>query len=135
MVEAARKSNRNFDRLVLSTILNISILRLLDDNRLKGTNPQLFSNQRYSWGSVVPMEFVLRKASSNIKSSRTCRCSSLLLSSGKLPIIGVGGIGSGKDAYEKIKAGASLVQLYTALVYQGPPVVGRVRRELEELLK
>ncbi|XP_064598974.1 dihydroorotate dehydrogenase (quinone), mitochondrial-like isoform X2 [Liolophura sinensis] len=57
------------------------------------------------------------------------------LTEGKLPIIGVGGIGSGKDAYEKIKAGASLVQLYTALVYQGPPVVGRVRRELEELLK
>lgn len=52
-----------------------------------------------------------------------------------MPIIGVGGVSSGKDALEKIRAGASLVQLYTALVYHGPPVVRAVKRELEELLK
>lgn len=57
------------------------------------------------------------------------------LTKGRLPIIGIGGIGSGQDAYDKIKAGASLVQLYTALVYQGPPVIGRIKRELETLLK
>ncbi|XP_060041202.1 dihydroorotate dehydrogenase (quinone), mitochondrial isoform X2 [Erinaceus europaeus] len=57
------------------------------------------------------------------------------LTKGRIPIIGVGGISSGKDALEKIRAGASLVQLYTALTYQGPPVVGRVKRELEDLLK
>ena len=55
--------------------------------------------------------------------------------SGKLPLIGVGGVSSGEDAYEKIKAGASLVQLYTALIYQGPPVVDKIKRELEECLK
>ena len=55
--------------------------------------------------------------------------------SGKLPIIGVGGIFSGHDAYEKVRAGASLVQLYTALAYEGPPVVKKVKRELAELLK
>ena len=54
---------------------------------------------------------------------------------GQLPIIGVGGVSSGEDAYEKIRAGASLVQLYSALVYQGPPVVSRIKRELEELLQ
>ncbi|XP_046339605.2 dihydroorotate dehydrogenase (quinone), mitochondrial-like isoform X2 [Haliotis rufescens] len=57
------------------------------------------------------------------------------LTQGKIPIIGVGGISSGVDAYEKIRAGASLVQLYTALVYQGPPVVSRIKRELQELLQ
>ncbi|XP_075045229.1 dihydroorotate dehydrogenase (quinone), mitochondrial isoform X2 [Mixophyes fleayi] len=56
------------------------------------------------------------------------------LTSGKVPIIGVGGVGCGRDALQKIRAGASLVQLYTALAYQGPPVVGKVTRELGELL-
>ncbi|XP_055992599.1 dihydroorotate dehydrogenase (quinone), mitochondrial [Sorex fumeus] len=57
------------------------------------------------------------------------------LTQGRVPIIGVGGVSSGQDALEKIRAGASLVQLYTALTYQGPPVVGRVKRELEALLR
>ncbi|PIN94385.1 hypothetical protein AB205_0221730, partial [Aquarana catesbeiana] len=56
------------------------------------------------------------------------------LTSGKVPIIGVGGISCGLDALQKIRAGASLIQLYTALTYQGPPVVGKVTRELEQLL-
>lgn len=46
----------------------------------------------------------------------------------------MGGISSGKDAYEKIKAGASVVQLYTAMVYEGPPIVNKIKRELAELL-
>jgi dihydroorotate dehydrogenase len=49
-------------------------------------------------------------------------------------LIGVGGISCGRDAYEKILAGASLVQLYTALVYRGPGLVGRIKRELLALL-
>ena len=55
--------------------------------------------------------------------------------SGQIPVIGVGGISSGQDAYERIRAGASLVQIYTALVYQGPPVVDRIKQELDELLR
>ncbi|KTG42032.1 hypothetical protein cypCar_00021757 [Cyprinus carpio] len=57
------------------------------------------------------------------------------LTQGKLPIVGVGGVASGQDALDKIRAGASLVQLYTALVYQGPPVVKKIKRELDDLLK
>ncbi|XP_056318915.1 dihydroorotate dehydrogenase (quinone), mitochondrial isoform X2 [Danio aesculapii] len=57
------------------------------------------------------------------------------LTQGKLPIVGVGGVASGQDAMDKIRAGASLVQLYTALVYQGPPVVNKIKRELDDLLK
>lgn len=57
------------------------------------------------------------------------------LTKGKLPIIGVGGIASGEQAYEKIKAGASLVQLYTGLVFEGPNVAYSINKRLLELLK
>ena len=50
--------------------------------------------------------------------------------SGKLPIIGVGGIFTGADAAEKFEAGATLLQIYTALVYEGPAVVKNIVREL-----
>lgn len=47
----------------------------------------------------------------------------------------MGGVSSGKDAYEKIVAGASLVQLYSALSFEGPPVVRRVKKELADILR
>ncbi|CAH2047128.1 unnamed protein product, partial [Iphiclides podalirius] len=56
------------------------------------------------------------------------------LTKGKVPIIGVGGVFSGKDAYDKILAGASIVQIYTALIYHGPPVVSKIKSELADLL-
>ncbi len=56
------------------------------------------------------------------------------LTKGQLPIIGVGGISSAQDAYDKIRAGASLVQLYSALVYQGPGLVNEIKRGLSDLL-
>ena len=54
---------------------------------------------------------------------------------GKLPLIGVGGISSGEDAYRKIRSGASLVQLYTALVYHGPRLITDIKRDLANFLK
>lgn len=57
------------------------------------------------------------------------------LTEGRVPLIGVGGIASGRDAYDKIRAGASLVQLYSALVYQGPGLVTRIKKELGALLR
>ena len=56
------------------------------------------------------------------------------LTQGKVPLVGVGGIDSGEKAYKKIKAGASLLQLYTALTYEGPGIVKRVLRDLANLL-
>lgn len=53
---------------------------------------------------------------------------------GTIPLIGVGGVSSGADAYAKIKAGASLVQLYSALVFYGPGLVARIKSELKALL-
>jgi dihydroorotate dehydrogenase len=57
------------------------------------------------------------------------------LTQGRLPLIGVGGIASAEDAYAKIRAGASLVQLYTALVFTGPELVGQIKSGLADLLK
>lgn len=56
------------------------------------------------------------------------------LTEGAMPLIGVGGVASGADAYAKIRAGASLVQLYTALVYRGPGLVTRIKADLAALL-
>ena len=53
---------------------------------------------------------------------------------GKIDIIGVGGVDSGRSAYEKFLAGASHVQLYTGMVFQGPNIVGKIKKELKELL-
>ena len=54
---------------------------------------------------------------------------------GRIPLVGVGGIASGADAYAKIRAGASAVQLYSALAFEGPGLVIRIRRELAARLK
>ena len=54
---------------------------------------------------------------------------------GKIPIIGVGGVNSGKSAYEKIIAGASLLQLYTSFVYRGPSAAKDIKKELVQILK
>ena len=54
---------------------------------------------------------------------------------GKIPLIGIGGIGSGKQALEKIEAGATLLQLYTGLVYEGPRLISEIKSFLTEALK
>ncbi|WP_034384935.1 quinone-dependent dihydroorotate dehydrogenase [Deinococcus sp. YIM 77859] len=57
------------------------------------------------------------------------------LTRGRVPIVGVGGIWSAEDAYAKIRAGASLVEVYTALVYEGPGLPARLNRGLARLLE
>lgn len=56
-------------------------------------------------------------------------------SGGEIPLIGVGGIASADDAWERIRAGASLVQLYTAMVYEGPGIARRIAVGLDRLLR
>ena len=53
---------------------------------------------------------------------------------GKIKIIGVGGVDSGKGAYEKFLAGANYIQLYTGMVFRGPNIVNLIKKELKELL-
>ena len=57
------------------------------------------------------------------------------LTKGRIALIGCGGVASGADAYAKIRAGASLVQVYSALVFQGPGLAQRIKRELAQLLR
>ena len=54
---------------------------------------------------------------------------------GGLPLVGVGGIASAEDAWVRIRAGASLVQLYSAMVYEGPGIARRITRGLEALMR
>ena len=56
-------------------------------------------------------------------------------SGGRIPIIGAGGVNSGKSAYEKIIAGASLLQLYTGFIYRGPSTAKDIKKELIDILK
>jgi dihydroorotate dehydrogenase len=56
-------------------------------------------------------------------------------SGGAIPLIGVGGIATAEDAWERIRAGASLVQLYTAMVYEGPGIARRIAHGLAERLR
>jgi dihydroorotate dehydrogenase len=67
------------------------------------------------------------------KSTRTLARLSRL-TQGRLPLIGVGGVGSAEEAYQKIRAGASAVQIYTALVYQGLSLVPKISVGLDALL-
>lgn len=58
-----------------------------------------------------------------------------ILTRGKIPLIGCGGVSSGEDAYKKIRAGATLVQLYTAFAYGGPALIPQIKAELAECLE
>lgn len=57
------------------------------------------------------------------------------LTRGRVPLVGVGGVSTGQDAYSKIRAGASLVQLYTTFAYEGPAAVPRIKAELAACLE
>ena len=57
------------------------------------------------------------------------------LTEGRIPLIGIGGIDSGEAALAKINAGATLIQLYTGLIYQGPGLIGRLKEHLIEAVR
>jgi dihydroorotate dehydrogenase len=58
-----------------------------------------------------------------------------LMARGRLALIGVGGVGSGAEALAKLRAGADLVQIYTAFTYGGPQVIARIKTDLARALK
>ena len=68
------------------------------------------------------------------RAERTC-ARLYLRTEGRVPVVGVGGIATAEDAYRRIRAGASLIQIYTALVYQGPALPRRLEREIAKLLE
>jgi dihydroorotate dehydrogenase len=70
-----------------------------------------------------------------LQPSTECLSQLYRLTKGRIPLIGCGGVASGADAYAKIRAGASLVQLYSAFVFQGPDLANRIKRELAACLR
>ena len=70
-----------------------------------------------------------------LEKANACLASVYRHTKGRIPIIGCGGVASGADAYAKIRAGASLVQFYSALVFGGPGLVPRIKRELALCLR
>lgn len=106
-----------------------------------GVDGLIVSNTTVRRGNVIPVGERLRDEPGGV-SGRPMAWLALRvlremyrLTEGRIPIVACGGIESGADAYERVRAGASLLQLYTAMTYQGPPVVKRVLRELDELLE
>lgn len=61
-------------------------------------------------------------------------CNFYKLTEGKIPLIGVGGVFSAEDAYQKIKSGASLVQIYSAFIYRGFGLVERIKKDLSKMV-
>lgn len=102
------------------------IVSNLTRNRNLLSHTQLADIEQYKGGiSGKPMQ----------KLSTEMIRSIYVLTGGAYPIIGVGGIFSAKDAYEKIRAGASLVELMTGMIFEGPSLIKRVNKGLVELLK
>jgi dihydroorotate dehydrogenase len=86
------------------------------------SRPNLRSNHASEQGGLSgqPLKLLALKALRDFR----------LASGGEIPLIGVGGIGSADDAWERIRAGASLIQLYTAMVYRGPGIALDIARGL-----
>ena len=70
-----------------------------------------------------------------LQPSTACLSEIYRLTKGRIPLIGCGGVASGADAYAKIRAGASLVQVYSAMVFHGPGLANRIKRELAACLR
>jgi dihydroorotate dehydrogenase len=70
-----------------------------------------------------------------LQAATACLRAMYRLTEGRIPLIGCGGVASGADAYAKIRAGASLVQVYSALVFEGPGLANRIKRELAACLR
>jgi dihydroorotate dehydrogenase len=110
-------------------IARIAIARKIDALIVGNTTvsrPVLRSNHRGETGGLsgAPLRALALERLRNFREA----------TGGALPLIAAGGIASGADALERIRAGASLVQLYTALVYQGPGLAGAIASELRTLL-
>ncbi len=114
-------------RDVIAVALDTGIDGLIISNTTTAAREGLLSKHRMEQGGLsgrplfAPSTRMLRDA--------------YRLAGGKLPLIGVGGVASGADAYAKIRAGASLIQLYTAMTYAGPDLAANIAVELGELLE
>jgi len=111
---------------ISKTLLNYDIKAIIISNTTDKNRENLINISKYQKGGLSgkPLEIKSNKLINNFYS----------LLKGKIEIIGVGGIDSGKSALNKFLAGANYIQLYTGMVYQGPNIVLKIKKELKELL-
>ena len=117
----------NYISEIVKVSINNNISAIILTNTTEGNRDNLVSKMNKEEGGLSGEP--LQKISTNIIKKFYKELN------GKIPIIGVGGVNSGKAAYEKILAGASLLQLYTSFVYRGPSTAKKIKKELIEILK
>lgn len=120
--------------------LNLAeIERITEQARIYGLNAIIVSNTTIARPDTL--KNVYRSESGGLSGQPLFKASTDILrefyaaANGKIDLIGVGGIGTGEQAYAKIKAGASAVQLYSALVYKGPQLVTEICNDLQKRLQ
>ena len=118
--------NENQVNLISEILLEYEIKAIIISNTSEATRDKLSDIQRHQKGGLSGKPI---KEKSNILINRFYK-----LLKGKIKIIGVGGVDSGKSAYEKLTAGADYLQLYTGMVFKGPNIAGIIKKDLKELL-
>jgi dihydroorotate dehydrogenase len=118
--------NENQINLISEILLENEIKAIIISNTSESSRDKLSDIQRHQKGGLSgkPIE-----TKSNILINKFYK-----LLKGKIKIIGVGGVDSGKAAYDKFLAGADFVQLYTGMVFKGPNIAGIIKKDLKELL-
>ncbi len=114
----------------LRDIALISLANNIDGLILTNTTtdrPKNITNYKYKKGGLSG-QLLFKKSNKILKKM-------YVLTNGQIPLVGVGGISNGSQCYEKIKSGASLVQIYTALIYSGPNLIHQLKNELIDLIK
>jgi len=112
---------------IADILLNYNISAIIISNTTEHNRDSLVNSNKYQKGGLSgkPLE---EKSNLLIKKFYN-------IFQGKIKIIGVGGIDSGKGVYEKLLCGANLIQLYTGMVYEGPNIVNKIIDELNGILK
>ncbi len=111
---------------ISSMLIKFKVNAVIISNTTDGLRDNLLGNFKYQKGGLSgkPLE----------KRSNLLIKKFYAFLGNKIDIIGVGGIDSGKSAFEKFLAGSSYLQLYTGMVYQGPNIISKIKRELKEIL-
>jgi dihydroorotate dehydrogenase len=134
--EAARGPVRTSILLKIAPDLSFESLDALVATALKRSIDGLIISNTTIARPETLQELVLARESGGLSGAPLFRLSTQMLAqtslrvAGRMPLIGVGGVNSGPAAWAKIRAGASLVELYSALVYKGPALVDEIKRHL-----
>ena len=126
VVKISPDINENQINIISEILLENDVSAVIISNTSEVSRDKLQNIQKYQKGGLSgkPIE---EKSNKLIKKF-------FELLKGKIKIIGVGGVDSGKAAYNKIASGADFIQLYTGMVFKGPDIAGIIKKDLKELL-